>query len=159
MSRGRRERSGTTPAAGPGVEVRLSGSEHELRAALELRRLVFVCEQGIDAAEEDDGRDGDAVHLLAWSGGEMIGTCRLLESEEGRLKLGRMVVAQHERRRGVAGAMLRAAEIHGRANGARAIVLHAQTYACALYSAAGYRVVGEPFWEAGVEHVKMELEL
>jgi predicted GNAT family N-acyltransferase len=153
------DRIGTGPRADAGIEVRVSGSEAEVRCALELRRVVFVAEQGVDAAEEVDGRDGEAVHLVALSGGSVIGTCRLLGGEEGRLKLGRMAVATSERRRGVATAMLRAAEIHGRASGARTIVLHAQTYACALYRAAGYRVVGEAFLEAGVEHVKMELEL
>jgi predicted GNAT family N-acyltransferase len=142
-----------------GVEVRAQRTEAELRAVLELRRRVFVDEQGIEAAEEFDGRDGEALHLVALSDGLVIGTCRLLDGDGGRLKLGRMAVAADERRRGVAAAMLREAEAHGRAHGAAAIVLHAQTYACALYRAAGYRVVGETFMEAGVEHVKMELDL
>ena len=121
------------------------GSEDELRAALELRRLVFVAEQGIDAAEEDDGRDGEAVHLLALSGRAVIRTCRLLESEDGHLKLGRMAVADAS----AGGASPRHAA-RGRdprpRQRARTIALHAQTYACALYRAAGYRVVGEAFW-------------
>ena len=142
-----------------GVEVRVHSGEAELRAALALRRLVFVDEQGIEAAEEFDSLDDEAVHLVALSGGVVIGTFRLLEAGGGRLRLGRMVVAAGQRRRGVAAAMLRAAETHARAHGAETITLNAQTYACPLYRAAGYRVVGDTFMEAGLEHVKMELYL
>jgi predicted GNAT family N-acyltransferase len=142
-----------------GVEVRVRSGEAELRAALALRRLVFIDEQGIEAAEEFDHLDDEAVHLVALSEGVVIGTCRLLDADGSRLRLGRMVVAAGQRRRGVAAAMLRAAETHARARGARAITLNAQTYACPLYRAAGYRVVGDTFMEAGLEHVKMELDL
>ena len=60
------------------------------------------------------------------------------------------------RRRGIASKLLDRAEAEARAAGARRLVLHAQTYARALYETAGYRARGKLFIEAGIEHVAME---
>jgi predicted GNAT family N-acyltransferase len=63
------------------------------------------------------------------------------------------------RRRGIATALLEAAESEATEAGARRMVLHAQTYARDLYEHAGYRARGSLFREAGIEHVAMEKEL
>ena len=55
--------------------------------------------------------------------------------------------------------LVRAADEWGRAHGARRVLLSAQTYATGLYLAAGYVPVGNPYLEAGIEHVDMELVL
>jgi len=141
------------------IEVRRPRDEPELAQALELRRTVFVVEQGVSEAEEYDGRDDQAIHLVALEGARVIGTCRLLTDEGPRARLGRVAVSGDRRRRGVASALLTAAESAAAEAGARHIVLHAQTYALGLYETAGYRVRGAPFQEAGVEHVTMERDL
>lgn len=140
------------------VDVRPAAGRGELEAALALRRAVFVGEQGVSVAEELDGRDAEALHLVAIADGELVGTCRLLADGE-RVKLGRMAVAAPARRRGVGLALLRAADAHARRLGGRRIVLGAQTQARPLYERAGYRAFGEPFLDAGLEHVRMEKPL
>ena len=70
-----------------------------MQAALALRTEVFVGEQGVAPDEEIDGRDDEALHLLACDDDELVGTCRLLFGDDGRAKLGRMAV-----RRDAAGA-------------------------------------------------------
>ena len=53
------------------------------------------------AAELDrDGRDEDALHLVAVRGNEVVGTCRLLMAAEVA-RLGRLVVASDQRRQGI----------------------------------------------------------
>ncbi len=151
----------TGAAAGrlPGeVEVRRTRGAVEREAAIALRRRVFVEEQGVPVAEEVDGRDEEALHLVATDGGEIVGTCRLCFS--GRtVQFSRLAVDPGARRRGIARALLLAADDEGRAAGARRVVLHAQVYAQGLYDAAGYRARGSRFWEAGIEHVAMEKRL
>ncbi len=49
-----------------------------MRAALALRDRVFCIEQGVPKREELDGRDGEAIHLVAVDEGVVVGTCRLL---------------------------------------------------------------------------------
>jgi len=141
------------------VEVHAAGDEAELRAALALRRAVFVDEQGVDPVAEWDGRDGEATHLVAVDGaGTVMGTCRLLADGE-IAKLARLAVAAPARRRGVGTALLHAGEAWARGAGCARIVLHAQTHARALYAAAGYEAVGGTFMEAEIEHVRMERDL
>ena len=77
------------------IEVRAPRDEREVEAALALREEVFCGEQGVSLADERDGRDGEAVHLVAVEDGRVLGTCRLL-LEGTAVKLGRMAEARHE---------------------------------------------------------------
>lgn len=140
----------TSPA-----EVREPRDENELRAALALREDVFVGEQGVPLSLEVDDRDPRATHLVAVVGGEVVGTTRLLEGGDALL-LGRLAVRAEHRRRGLATALLAESERIAAARRKRRILLNAQTYACALYAAAGYEERGQVFREAGIEHIRME---
>jgi len=140
------------------MEVRPARDAAELRQALALRDDVFCGEQGVSAAAERDGRDGEALHLVAVERGTVVGTCRLVF--RGRVaRLGRLAVEATWRGRGVATEVLREAETAARARGARRIDLHAQTYAKALYTRGGYVESGGAFVEEGIEHVAMEKRL
>lgn len=139
-------------------QVRRVRDEEEMRAALALRHQVFCIEQGVPEYEELDGRDSDGVHLAAVGDDELLGTCRLLLVGQ-TVQFSRLAVRLDARRRGVATKLLELAEAEARAAGARRLVLHAQTYARALYETAGYRARGKLFIEAGIEHVAMEKAL
>jgi predicted GNAT family N-acyltransferase len=141
------------------VEVRRIADDGELEAALELRHRVFCVEQGVPKHEEIDGRDGEALHLVAVDeAGRVLATCRLLFVDR-TVQFSRLAVDPAARRRGIATRLLREADREARAAGARRIVLHAQTYARELYTTAGYEVRGRAFVEAGIEHVAMEKRL
>jgi predicted GNAT family N-acyltransferase len=141
------------------VRIRRAATPREVEAALALRHAVFCEEQGVPLADEVDGRDGEATHLLALDGAAVVGTCRLLSEPDGTVRFGRLAVAAEARRRGIGAALLGAAEDEARAAGGRRIVLAAQTAARGLYEAAGYAVRGQPFDDAGIEHVRMEKAL
>ncbi len=139
-------------------EVRCARGERELAAVLALRREVFCAEQGVPEREESDGHDDDALHLVALLDGELLGTCRVLMVGP-TAQFSRLAVSAPVRRRGIATALLDAAEVHSRRAAARQLVLHAQTYARELYDRAGYLPRGRIFVEAGIEHVAMEKQL
>lgn len=141
--------------------VRRARGGAERDAALALRHRVFCVEQGVPEREERDGRDDDGLHLVAVDAGEarrVIGTCRLL-FVGATVQFSRLAVEDEARRRGVAGALLSAAEEEARAAGVNRMVLHAQTYAQGLYRGAGWQPRGALFVEAGIEHVVMEKAL
>jgi predicted GNAT family N-acyltransferase len=140
------------------VEIRRAEGASELEAALALRHRVFCEEQGVPKREEIDGRDGDALHLVAVLDGRVVGTCRLLFVDR-TVQFSRLAVEVEARRQGIAAELLRAADDEARARRARRIVLHAQTYAVELYVRAGYEPRGRRFVEAGIEHVAMEKRL
>jgi ElaA protein len=136
-------------------EVRRARGEQEMAAVLELRHDVFCTEQGVPEHEELDGRDNEAIHLVAVHDDQLLGTCRVL-MVGSTAQFSRLAVRASVRRRGIATALLEAADAETRAAGGRRLVLHAQTYARALYEAHGYRPRGRVFTEAKIEHIAME---
>jgi predicted GNAT family N-acyltransferase len=140
------------------IEVRAARDEREVEAALTLREEVFCGEQGVSLADERDGRDREAVHLVAVEEGAVLGTCRLL-LEGTTVKLGRMAVARAARGRGLGRALLDEADVRSRALGAERIALAAQLTAQPMYERAGYEPYGDVFLDAAIEHVMMEKAL
>ncbi len=136
------------------TEVRPARDRSEVDAALALRYEVFCGEQGVSLEEELDGRDGEALHLVALEHGAVVGTCRLL-LEGGDVKLGRMAVAPSHRGRGLAAELLAEADVRARELGGERIVLAAQLTARRLYERAGYAPCGDVFLDAAIEHVMM----
>ncbi len=143
----------TTP-----VEIRRVAGDDEMAQLLQIRYDVFCAEQGVPRREELDGRDDEAIHLVAVENGVVLGGCRLLFIGP-TVQFSRLAVRQSARRRGLASLLLALAEEETRAADARRLVLHAQTYARSLYDAAGYEVRGRVFMEAGIEHVAMEKQI
>jgi predicted GNAT family N-acyltransferase len=140
------------------IEIGTVAGDDELAAALDLRERVFCEEQGVPLEADRDGLDEEAIQLVARDDGGVIGTCRvLIEGELGRF--GRLCVAAQARRRGIAAALLAAAEEAARDAGATRMRLHAQTGALSLYTHAGYAPDGAPFDEEGIEHLAMEKRL
>jgi len=141
------------------VEVRRSRDADERAAAIEVRRQVFCVEQGVPLHDELDGRDEEALHLVAVDeDGWVIGTCRLVF--RGRTcQLSRMAILSEERGRGLGHALLDLADLEARLAGSERISLHAQIHAETLYEQHGYVPRGPHFEEAGIEHVAMEKAL
>jgi predicted GNAT family N-acyltransferase len=136
-------------------EVRRYRGEQEMTELLSVRHDVFCIEQGVSEREELDGRDGEGVHLVAVAEGTVLATCRLLFVGP-TVQFSRLAVRRDARRRGIASRLLELADEETRADGARRIVLHAQTYARSLYEGSGYQPRGRVFMESGIEHIAME---
>jgi predicted GNAT family N-acyltransferase len=140
------------------IEIRPIAGDDELAAALDLRERVFCGEQGVTLEGDRDGRDGEALQLVALEDGGVIATCRvLLEGDVARFQ--RLCVAPEARGRGLAAALLAEAEHAARAAHAARVDLHAQTTAMRLYERAGYTAYGAPFDDEGIEHLAMEKRL
>ena len=124
-----------------------------------LRRVVFIEEQGVSEADEVDDLDEVAIHLLAFLDDTPVGTARLLvDGSTG--KVGRVCVLRVARGTGLGAALMRAAVDRFRAMpGVQKVKLGAQSHATGFYEALGFRVVGEPFMDAGIEHREMVLDL
>ena len=119
---------------------------------------MFCDEQGVRPEAEQDGRDPEALHVLAFDDGRLVGTCRLLLTGD-RARLGRLAVDREARGRGAGAAILAEAERVARRAGAEMMRLHAQVDALRLYERAGYAAEGEVFLEEGIEHLTMERRL
>jgi predicted GNAT family N-acyltransferase len=116
-----------------------------------IRITVFVEEQGIDPALEWDDADAVSIHCLARLDGMPVGTGRLLPDGH----IGRMAVRRPARRSGLGGAILLTLLKAAGERGDRVVELSAQRYVEAFYRRHGFVAEGEPYLEAGIEHVRM----
>lgn len=132
----------------------------DAEAALRLVRTeVFIDEQRVPEPEEWDGRDEDAVHVLAVApDGTPIGTGRLLR-EGDTARVGRMAVRRPWRGRGVGDALLRALLDAARERGSRDAVLDSQLHAIPFYARHGFVAEGPRFLDAGIVHRRMRRSL
>ena len=120
-----------------------------MSAALSLRERVFAGEQGVHPSADRDGRDHEALHLVAVEGDDVVGTCRLVLNGASA-RLGRLAVTRSRRRGGIGAALLAEADRQARRAGARRIELHAQLPARELYVRDGYIEQGGVFVLANI---------
>jgi ElaA protein len=135
------------------------GVTRDIATCRALRRAVFIEEQGVSEADELDGLDEEAIHLLACLNDTPVGTARLLR-KGGTGKIGRVCVLPAARGHGLGAALIRAALAEfGAMQGVRQVKLGAQSHATGFYRALGFRVVGAEFLDAGIPHREMVLDL
>lgn len=124
-----------------------------------LRRVVFTQEQGVSEADEVDGMDESAIHLLAWDGDAPVGTARLLL--KGNLgKIGRVCVLPQARGTGLGTALIRAAlEVLRQQPQVTEAYLGSQSHATGFYEKLGFALEGDEFLDAAIPHRHMRRAL
>jgi YbgC/YbaW family acyl-CoA thioester hydrolase len=140
----------------PMVQLELGTWQTLALAARQVRTEVFVEEQGVPAALEQDDLDAGAVHALARNRlGLPVATGRLLPYAPGVSKIGRMAVNRTLRGTHVGRAVLRALMQAAKEHGNHEVMLNAQRTAEGFYARLGFLSRGEPFEEAGLFHIEM----
>ena len=140
------------------IHVRIVTHAAQRDQALAIRRRVFQNEQHVPAEEEFDADDDRAIHVLADSGGEPVGTGRIV-FHPADAKIGRMAVLKEWRRHGIGRAIMEELLRIARDRRITRVVLHAQVHAIGFYEAFGFQVVGDEFEEAGIPHRRMQRSL
>ena len=141
------------------VTVRLADSASTVEDGFTVRRDVFIREQGVDEAEEMDGRDDEATHFVAYDDGDPVGTARVRTPEPGVGKVERVAVLADYRQSGVGRSIMDRVEEWARGRGLETLKLHAQTRVEAFYEKLGYETTSDVFQEAGIDHVAMVKDL
>ena len=113
----------------------------ELALAQQIRRQVFVEEQGIPAELEYDVADGTATHVLVYKAHAPIATGRLLCEQDGLGILGRIAVLLDERGQGIGEQVVRKLEQCALTAGLRRLILHPHHYLESFYTRLGYQTV------------------
>ena len=144
-------------------------STSELYEILKARYAVFTQEQGIIYLDEDD-IDYLSTHLFLARGPIVVAYARLfrektetvlnkekphLESNDAIFCIGRMLTTI--RHQGFGTRLMHSILAEAKRQGAKTIRLHAQIPAVPFYERFGFQPVGEPFLEADIPHVLMEL--
>jgi predicted GNAT family N-acyltransferase len=141
------------------ITFKLVTNDEELKGALEVRRKVFIQEQGVSEDLEYDGHDGEALHMVVKDGERVIGTARVRFPKTNQAKIERMAVLRPFRRRGIGSNIISFLKRELKSKQIEHIVLHAQCAVATLYKSCGFEETGSPFWEASIKHIKMQLRL
>lgn len=135
---------------------KLVASDSELKGAFEVRRRVFVEEQGISEDLVFDDHDEEALHIVVKDGERVIGTARVLFLAANQAKLERMAISKPFRRKGIGRRIISFLNEELRNKQVEQVILHAQLTVVTFYKSCGFQQSGLSFWEAGIKHIKME---
>lgn len=141
--------------------MRRATTAEDIAACLQIRRVVFIHEQGVPESEELDELDEVCRHFIATHSKqsparEAIGTARILFLEDGTAKAQRVAVLREHRRGGVGAALMFALEGEAARAGSSTLVLASQVSALPFYQRIGYEAFGELFIDAGIDHRMMK---
>jgi predicted GNAT family N-acyltransferase len=127
----------------------------DIATCLIIRRAVFIVEQGISEADDLDGLEDVAIHLLATVESVPVGTARLLV--KGNIgKIGRVSVLADYRGHGIGKALiLKALDVFAEDSAIAVARLSAQANAISFYEPLGFEATGDVFMDAGVPHRDM----
>lgn len=143
------------------VEIRFAQNEQDLAAYYGVRHEVFVVGQNVPADMERDAYDArpDTWHLLATLNGAPVGTLRVVFTDDGTAKIGRVAVLETARGKGIAKMLMEQVLEDLPAHGVTVAVLSAQAYLRRFYESYGFAARGEGYEEAGIPHIWMETNL
>lgn len=130
----------------------------ELYDILALRQEVFLLEQAC-LYPDLDYFDQKAMHLLGWEDGKLIAYARVFDKDiryPDSLSVGRVVTSPKLRGRGIGKELMRQVLIHTEQHlSETSITISAQLYLKNFYESFGFKVIGEPYDEDGIPHIKM----
>ncbi len=130
----------------------------EVYEVLALRAQVFVVEQRC-AYLDPDGKDAGAWHVSGRDGSRLVAYARALAPGVSFVEwsVGRVVVAEAHRGRGLARAAMRCALAGVVATAGRAVPIRisAQAHLERFYRSLGFVKEGDPYDEDGIPHIEM----
>ncbi|RRJ67911.1 GNAT family N-acetyltransferase [Paenibacillus oralis] len=137
-------------------------SPEEKAAALALRKRVFVGEQGLFEASDEDEYDGDAIHINAWRDDTVLmGTVRCFpdRSDQGTWWGGRLAVDEAYRLRGVGVYLIEAAVEEMERLGTGRFLAWVQEQNVNLFRKLNWTTLEQKRIIQGREHYLMEAKL
>jgi len=138
------------------LRYKLVENNKELEEALDIRKRVFVEEQGISETLEIDGNDSSALHMIVKNGDIAVGTARVRFLSKQQAKMERMAILKSSRGSGIGKGIIAFLEEELKKRGIEQIVLHSQYYVIDFYKKCGYKETGLPFLDADIKHITME---
>jgi len=145
------------------VVCRPARTPDDLREHRAIRHHVFVLEQEVFTGSDEDARDrdGTAICLLAYHGGQAAGSVRLYELDPiaGLWQGDRLAVLPRFRTSGIGGPLVRCAVATAGALGGREMVAHIQLPNVGFFLRLGWSLAGEPETYAGLPHQQMRIAL
>jgi putative N-acetyltransferase (TIGR04045 family) len=133
----------------------------ELAKAFSIRRNVFVDEQKLFTVSDKDENDEKSIHLVAETGGTIVGTVRVYPDKNGsgRWYGGRLAVVKAHRSLKIASLLVKEAMKRARKNECGQFVAYIQEENINFFKRLGWSVISESQNLHGKPHFLMEADL
>ncbi|WP_432357744.1 GNAT family N-acetyltransferase [Sporosarcina sp. UB5] len=141
------------------INVKIAQSDREREDAYDVRKKVFVEEQGVPISLEIDEYDKTAAHFIVYNDEKPIGAGRIREIGPGIGKVERVCVLKELRGKHLGNLIMHELEKYAKLVGMTKVVLNAQSYAVPFYEKLGYSVTSPEFMDADIPHRAMEKEI
>lgn len=141
------------------IDVKIARSDREREAAYDVRKQVFVEEQGVPLNLEMDEFDKTSDHFIVYDDERPIGAGRIREIENGIGKVERICVLKDFRGKHLGNLIMLELEKHAKSTGMKKLILNAQSYAVPFYEKLGYTVTSPEFMDADIPHRAMEKDI
>ena len=123
--------------------------------AYEIRKAVFVREQGVPVENEIDQFESSATHVIGYDEQRSpFATGRFRPYQNGA-KIERVAILPTHRRSGYGKALMLFIEEAAKNRGYQTLSLNAQCHAQRFYESLGYKASGDIFLEENIEHILM----
>ncbi|MGI8477131.1 MAG: GNAT family N-acetyltransferase [Thermomicrobiales bacterium] len=150
----------TSPPSAPetAIAVRIAETQDDFDAILEIRRRVFLEEQGIVEHRLSDGDDRGSLHVIALDRAEIVASGRITppRGARGSAQIAWLATLPFHRGQGCGSAVLQRLVDLADERRHPSTLLSAQTHALTFYRRFGFRPYGHRFDVRGIEHQFME---
>ena len=141
------------------MEIVIRPWQQAFQEAFQIRKRVFIEEQGVPEEMELDEFDLLSQHALAYVNTLCVGTARLVKANSHQAQIGRMAVLSPYRKQGIGRALLTRFICLAKEAGTQILTLHAQLDAIPFYEKFDFIAEGPTYTEAGIPHRNMILLL
>lgn len=140
------------------MEIKINKGLENSQQAADIRKAVFVDEQGFQ--NEFDDIDNDAYHAVLFTDDKTPVACgRLFTSDGKTYTIGRVAVIKEYRKKGLGEKIVTALESKARELGGIETELSAQVRAKGFYEKLGYSPFGDEYLDEYCPHISMKKAL
>ena len=140
------------------IRIKIAENEAEFAAVFEIRRRVFVEEQGFALADEYDAADARSIHIMAVACKEPVGAARITPTPSAAT-IGRVAVLPEWREQALGRKIMAFCEMEAQKRGFSKILLHSQIQVQEFYAKLAYLPEGDVYDECGWPHITMTKRL
>ena len=131
----------------------------EYQQSLELRERILRIPLGLRLTPQELMKDADDIHLGGFLGEQLVACLILSKVAPQRMKMRQVAVDENLQGKGVGTQLVRFSEQVARECQITSFELSARSTAVEFYLRQGYEVIGEPYSEQKIQHIKMTKSL
>jgi putative N-acetyltransferase (TIGR04045 family) len=140
------------------LEIRVAKNGTDLNEVMNIRRSIFVDEQGVYTTSDEDKFDSWAIHLVAAVDGNIVGTVRIYPEGDNIWWGGRLAVLPSFRGKDIGPSLVKAAVELMREKNVKRFLAYIQPQNVPFFERLGWRKLEDVFC-CGLPHALMKAPL